>query len=86
MVKYVDRGILLRNDIIAEKLADIEGNVNLIKENIPENIEEFVWLDLVKDGIYRRLGFAIERLVNHPRLKSWACLVRDKGNRLIRRY
>lgn len=64
MVKYVDRGILLRNDVIAEKLADIKGSVNLIKENIPENIEEFVWLDLVKDGIYRRLGFAIERLMN----------------------
>ncbi len=54
----------MRKDVIAEKLTDIEESVNLIKENIPENIEEFVWLGLVKDGIYRRLGFAIERLMN----------------------
>ncbi len=45
----------LRNDIIKSKLKIIEENIDLVKENLPENIEEFSNLGLIKDGIYKKI-------------------------------
>lgn len=45
----------MRIDIIKNKLKAIEENIDLVKENIPEEIVEFIELGLIKDGIYKKL-------------------------------
>ncbi len=52
----------LRSELIRAKLAEIEGSVALVEENIPDSFEEFSKLGLVKDGIYKRMEFAIENV------------------------
>jgi len=52
----------LRADLIRSKLADIEDSVSLVEENLPTSFEEFSKLGLVKDGIYKRMEFAIENM------------------------
>lgn len=39
-----------------------EESVNLIDDNLPETFEEFQGLGLVRDGMYKRLEFAIENV------------------------
>lgn len=50
----------LRTVLIKSKLLDIETSISLVEENIPGSFEEFSKLGLVKDGIYKRMEFAIE--------------------------
>ncbi len=52
----------LRSEQIRAKLAEIEGSVALVEENVPDSFEEFSELGLVKDGIYKRMEFAIENV------------------------
>lgn len=52
----------LRSEQIRAKLAEIEGSVALVEENVPDSFEEFSKLGLVKDGIYKRMEFAIENV------------------------
>lgn len=54
----------LRTELIRSKLADIEDSVSLVEVNIPQEIEEFSQLGLVKDGIYKRMEFAIENIID----------------------
>lgn len=54
----------LRIELIRSKLADIEERVSLVEANLPPNFEEFSELGLVKDGIYKRMEFAIERIID----------------------
>ncbi len=54
----------MRKELIEKKLKEIEESISLIKKNLPESLEEFVWLGLVKDGIYRRISLAAERVMN----------------------
>jgi uncharacterized protein YutE (UPF0331/DUF86 family) len=54
----------LRTELIRSKLADIEESVNLVLENLPQSFEEFSKLGLVKDGIYKRMEFAIENIID----------------------
>ena len=53
----------LRTELIRSKLVDIEDSVSLVEENLPSSYEEFSELGLVKDGIYKRMEFAIENII-----------------------
>lgn len=50
----------LRERIIRIKLREITEGVTLVEEHLPESAQEFRKLGLVKDGIYKRIEFAIE--------------------------
>ncbi len=54
----------MREDIIRTKIIEIEESIKLVKEHLPENVEEFIALGLVKDGIYKRIEFAIENVLD----------------------
>ena len=54
----------LRIDIIKSKLKTIEENINLVKEHLPENLEEFILLGLVKDGIYKKIESSIQDILS----------------------
>lgn len=53
----------MRIDIIKNKLKAIEENIDLVKENIPEEIEEFIELGLIKDGIYKKIEASIQYVI-----------------------
>jgi uncharacterized protein YutE (UPF0331/DUF86 family) len=50
----------LREDIIRIKIAEIRECVDLVRENLPDSLDDFLQLGLIKDGIYKRMEFAIE--------------------------
>jgi len=50
----------LREDIIRIKIAEIRECVDLVRENLPDSLEDFLQLGIIKDGIYKRMEFAIE--------------------------
>lgn len=52
----------LRTEQIRAKLAEIEESVALVEENLPDSFDEFSKLGLIKDGIYKRIEFAIENV------------------------
>jgi len=54
----------LRREQILSKLAEIEESIDLVKENMPEEFEQYKKLGIVKDGIYKRLEFSIENVIN----------------------
>ncbi|MBD3247208.1 DUF86 domain-containing protein [Candidatus Pacearchaeota archaeon] len=49
---------------VFEKIKEIEENLALISDNLPDNAREFRELKLVKDGIYKRLEYCIENLID----------------------
>jgi uncharacterized protein YutE (UPF0331/DUF86 family) len=54
----------MRIDIIKTKLKIIEENIILVKENFPDELEEFKKLGLIKDGIYKRIEASIQEIIN----------------------
>ena len=54
----------LRTVLIRSKLVDIEESVSLVEANLPQSFEEFSQLGLVKDGIYKRIEFAVENIID----------------------
>jgi len=50
----------LRERIIRIKVREISDGVTLVQEHLPPSVQEFRKLGLVKDGIYKRIEFAIE--------------------------
>jgi uncharacterized protein YutE (UPF0331/DUF86 family) len=54
----------MRIDIIKTKLKIIEENIDLVKENFPDEMEEFKKLGLIKDGIYKRIEASIQEIIN----------------------
>ena len=52
----------MRREIIKTKIREIEESVKLVNEHLPKNFEEFLNLGLVKDGIYRKIEFAIQNV------------------------
>lgn len=56
--------IVLRTDIIKTKIKVIEECIDLVKENLPDNINEFKALGLVKDGIYKKVEASIQEIIN----------------------
>jgi uncharacterized protein YutE (UPF0331/DUF86 family) len=49
---------------IYEKIKETEDSIELIDKNLQSSIEEFKGSGLVKDGIYKRLEFCIENLID----------------------
>ena len=56
--------ITLRIDIIKTKLKIIEENIELVEENLPNAVNEFKGLGLVKDGIYKRIETSIQEVLS----------------------
>ena len=54
----------LRIELIRSKMAGIEESLSLIEANLPPSFEEFSDLGLVKDGIYKRMEFSIESIID----------------------
>lgn len=54
----------LRIDLIKSKLKTIEENIVLVKEHLPEKVEEFKNLGLIKDGIYKRIEASIQDVIS----------------------
>ncbi len=54
----------MRIVLIKHKLKSIKENIDLVKENIPDNLEEFKKLGLIKDGIYKRIEVSIQEIIN----------------------
>ena len=50
----------VRETIIRIKIKEIVDGVSLVQEYLPKTAEEFRKLGLIKDGIYKRIEFAIE--------------------------
>lgn len=49
---------------ILQKIKEIEESLELIQENLPSSEREFVKLGLIKDGIYKRLEFSIQNIID----------------------
>ncbi len=49
---------------VKQKIKEIEESLTLIEENITSNEKEFVSLGIIKDGIYKRLEFSIQNLID----------------------
>jgi uncharacterized protein YutE (UPF0331/DUF86 family) len=54
----------VRIEVIRIKLATIVDSIELVTTHLPSNFEEFVNLGLVKDGIYKRIEYAIENVID----------------------
>lgn len=54
----------MRVNIIKTKLKIVEENILLVKENLPEKIEDFINLGLIKDGIYKRIEASIQEILS----------------------
>lgn len=54
----------MRADIIRIKIKEMDESITLIKKHLPDTFEEFSNLGLVKDGIYKRLEFCIESVLD----------------------
>lgn len=52
----------MRETTIRIKLQEIVEGVSLVQDALPENAEEFHNIGLIKDGIYKRIEFAIENV------------------------
>ncbi|KUK04259.1 type VII toxin-antitoxin system HepT family RNase toxin [Methermicoccus shengliensis] len=52
----------MREEIIRTKIKEIKESIGLVEEHLPDKFEEFSSMGLVKDGIYKRVEFAIENV------------------------
>lgn len=57
-------GNKLRKDVIKTKIKEIEESTSLVEENLPKKFKEFLELGIIKDGIYKRIEFAIENVLD----------------------
>jgi uncharacterized protein YutE (UPF0331/DUF86 family) len=54
----------LRTKIIQHKIKEIENSLNIIQDNLPDSFQEFKQLGLVKDGLYKKVEFCIENVID----------------------
>ncbi len=54
----------MREDIIKNKLKQISENLKTIKENLPDTLEKFRGLGLLKDGIYKKIETSIQEVIS----------------------
>jgi len=54
----------MRVSIVKTKLKIVEENIILVKENLPEKVEDFINLGLIKDGIYKRIEASIQEILS----------------------
>lgn len=55
---------MLRKDIIKTKMKEIKESLRLIQDNLPEEPEKFAAMGLIKDGIYKRVEFCIQSMLD----------------------
>jgi uncharacterized protein YutE (UPF0331/DUF86 family) len=49
----------MRKELIRTKMKEIEESIRSVEEHFPDTFEEFSSMGLVKDGMYKRIEFAI---------------------------
>ncbi|MBI3032625.1 DUF86 domain-containing protein [Candidatus Woesearchaeota archaeon] len=54
----------MSNTKIQQKISEIKTNILVIQENMPDSFKEFQGIGLIKDGIYKRLEFCIQNLID----------------------
>lgn len=54
----------LRTNEIEKKISDILDALGVIQEHLPDSLEAFLALGLVKDGLYKKVEFAIESVLD----------------------
>jgi uncharacterized protein YutE (UPF0331/DUF86 family) len=52
----------MRKEIIRTKVKEIEESIGLVEEHLPGTFDEFASMGLIKDGIYKRVEFAVENV------------------------
>ncbi len=60
MIKKLD----LREKEIESKLTEIVDSISKVEDNLPGKYEDFAGLGLVKEGIYKKIEFAIESIID----------------------
>jgi len=50
----------VRDTAIRIKLEEMTESVNMVKEHLPDSADSFRQLGIVKDGIYKRIEYAVE--------------------------
>ena len=66
------------NNRILNKLAEARDSVKLVRENLPNTYEEFLYMNrLERDGIYKNIEFAIQNI-----LDICAIMVKDEDLRV----
>jgi len=54
----------IRTDLIRIKLAEIRDGVSIVKAHLPPDEEDFRQMGLIKDGIYKKIEYAIENVLD----------------------
>src|SRR3989344_4477953 len=54
----------LRFEHIEKKISDVMDSLDIIEENLPNNSEDFVSSGLIKEGMYKKIEFAIESIID----------------------
>ncbi|WP_456422185.1 type VII toxin-antitoxin system HepT family RNase toxin [Thermococcus sp.] len=54
----------MRMELIRSKMEEILESLRLIEENLPDDFEDFESLGIIKDGIYKRVEFAIQNVID----------------------
>jgi uncharacterized protein YutE (UPF0331/DUF86 family)/predicted nucleotidyltransferase len=61
---YIYHRSAIRKDMILIKIKEIEENVKIVENALPKNLAEFLALGLVKDGIYKKIEFVIQNVLD----------------------
>jgi len=56
--------INIRKELIDDKIKNIRDSLGIIEENLPDSLESFMQIGLIKDGIYKKIEFLIESIVD----------------------
>ena len=51
----------IRTEIIRIKLVEIRDSVRIVSDHLPDKLENFLQLGLIRDGIYKKIEHAIEK-------------------------
>jgi uncharacterized protein YutE (UPF0331/DUF86 family) len=54
----------MRKNLIKIKLKEIDESLKVVEENLPSSFDEFQDLGLIKDGIYKKIEFCIENVLD----------------------
>lgn len=54
----------LRKKEIESKIAEVTDSIMIVDENLPKETEDFINSGLVKEGIYKKIEFAIENILD----------------------
>ena len=52
----------VRATVIRGKLIEMTESIALVRENLPDSVDSFAGMGLLKDGIYKRMEYAIENV------------------------